>query len=722
MNLHRPSCAVVGVLIATQMLGPAVLWAADQRGIRVEANRRMLVSGISGEQLTLTAAQEAKPLHFRDAVNVGDQLATGNGTMAEVLVGNRAVVILDHNTTAHFTTMSDDQTTIQVSKGVVRVAASAVALGEQGKITVQTPTGQVQMRGGIVRVMVDQPAGATEHRPIGEARPYRASYSPNPTAVVAALTPRSEIIQVEEGSAEIAGAGGKAVTVQAGQAVTMQAGQAGPISKFVNQESMRPGVVATAGHSQTPKEGLDNLVALQVEQATQLGNALTGAAETGKGEAGRKDHLKNVINGATGGVTLAGLLSLIFQPTAPTSGTLTFRNSNFTVSGSLATVEAAQTDSFRDSSDRVVPGDPGDANASPPIPPTFTNINAPTTKLTLNDFKGQAGSFATDGPTGVIGEIYRVTAPNEVTGSSGRDARFALQAMILNSSDNGNTSPVITFSDGVNVVNSTVTADGSSLILVIGRDASLEQTPTINFNNSAFSSSSSKLGGAIEAVFSATGGAISEAGKPNFTVQALSPTNSLVRLVDTTATIQRAVDLDSAILLASAPLVSLYGTIAGDPANNKTKIITNGDFASLTNSSRLSVPGSLPTDALASLNAATLVVKGNFLTLGAGSSVTVSTLAYLTNQSIFQVQGALVNFNGGGSELNIMGSCGGSCQTIGTGIPVLLTGGATLANNVFTVADGYNAFTGSNAPALSEFANKPLLSIDGAGNTVNLGL
>ena len=311
MNLYRPSCAVVVALIATQVLGPAVLWAADQRGIRVEANRRVVVAAISGEQLVVKGDGETKALHFHDVLNAGDQLTTGDRTVAEVLIGNRAVVTLGQGTTVQLTALSQEQTTVQVKKGIVRVAASAEALGEQGKITIQTATGLVQTRGGILRVMVDTPIGSAEYTPIGEARPYRASYAPN--TMVAAVSGRGDIIQVEEGAAEIPGAGpgGKTLTVKSGQSVTMQSGQARSISGLVSQGGMRAGVLASAGHNSTPKEGVDNLVALQVNQATALGKALTGAAETGAGDSGKKDESKNAINGATGGVSLASNSTLV---------------------------------------------------------------------------------------------------------------------------------------------------------------------------------------------------------------------------------------------------------------------------------------------------------------------------------------------------------------------------------------------------------------------------
>ncbi len=305
MNIYRPSCVVAAALIATQILGPAVLWAADQRGIRVEANRRMVIAAISGDQLAAQSGGNTKTLHFLETVTAGDQLATGDRTIAEVLIGNRAVVTLGQSTTAQFTAVGEQVATVQVTKGIVRVAASAAALGEQGMIVVHTPTCQVQTRGGIIRVMVDAPVGSTDHMPVGEARPYRASYGLS--MMVAAVSTRGEIIQVEEGIAEILGAGpgGKTLTVKSGQSVTMQSGQAGSIAGLVSQGGLRAGVLASAGHSSTPKEGIEHLVALQVNQATALGKALTGEAETGAGQSGGKEDGRNALNGATGGVVLA---------------------------------------------------------------------------------------------------------------------------------------------------------------------------------------------------------------------------------------------------------------------------------------------------------------------------------------------------------------------------------------------------------------------------------
>jgi hypothetical protein len=339
MKRLAPSPVIALAVIGTQLLGPAVLWAADQRGVRIEATRRVVVSALSGDQLTLQNGGGTKTLQFREGVAAGDRLTTGDRTMAEVLLGTRAVVTVGQGTSVQFTTVTPEQTTIQVSKGTVRVAAAASALGEQGLVTVQTPTGQVQTRGGIVRVLVDAPVRAADQIPTGEARPYLASYSP--TTLLAAVNTRGDVIQVEEGTAEVLGAvpGAKAVTVQAGQAVGVQAGQAGPIAGITTQDNLKSGVVATVGHRSTPKEGMDNLVALQMDQATQLGKALTGAAETGEGQSGSKDESGKAINGATGGVALTNAVSAALFGTnnsllASTGGAALNRSGSATVDDS----------------------------------------------------------------------------------------------------------------------------------------------------------------------------------------------------------------------------------------------------------------------------------------------------------------------------------------------------------------------------------------------------
>ncbi len=318
MIYHRPSCFMVSVLIAGQILGPAGLWAAEQRGIRLETNRTMLVSAIDGEHLTLQGADGGKLLRFRDAVNVGEPVTTAEDTVAEILVGNRAVVRLAPRTSAEFSTITDEQTIVHVSQGSLRVAAAPSGIGEGGLVTIQTPSGHVQTRGGIVLVQVQGGSSAGgEHLNYSQARPQLVSYSPS--QLVAVNEGQSGLIHVEEGLAEILGAGpdGTALAVPAGTSVKLQSGRVETAAGLLAQDSRQAKLLASAAHNNTPKEGVENLVALQINQATALGKALTGAPETGTGGSGNKDESKNAINGATGGVALAnsGLVTQLFGST-----------------------------------------------------------------------------------------------------------------------------------------------------------------------------------------------------------------------------------------------------------------------------------------------------------------------------------------------------------------------------------------------------------------------
>lgn len=321
MRSHTPSLLLICTLVATQVIGPATLWAAEERSIQIDKSRRAVIAAIDGTQLTVRNGQGVQPVQFREVVNVGEYLTTGNRTVAELLIGNRAVVTMGNDTALQLLAVNSEQTTIQVMKGMARVAAAASVLGQQGVVTVQIPTGQVQTRGGIVRVLVEAPVGKAESLPTGQGKAYPASYTSKRMAAV--TSSNGELIQVDEGTAEILAAGGKTVTLQTGQSVTLQAGKAGVIGEGILQNNVRPGLVATVGHNQTPKEGRDYLVALQIDQASKLGTALIGPAKTGNDDSEKRKDTKNVINGATGGVTLQtqGALAKAFRDGGFFSGT-----------------------------------------------------------------------------------------------------------------------------------------------------------------------------------------------------------------------------------------------------------------------------------------------------------------------------------------------------------------------------------------------------------------
>jgi hypothetical protein len=159
------------------------------------------------------------------------------------------------------------------------------------------------------------------------------------------------------------------------------------------------------------------------------------------------------------------------------------------------------------------------------------------------------------------------------------------------------------------------------------------------------------------------------------------------------------------LVKASAPLLSLTRNAA---------LVTGNNLADISGGATVTLAQ------LASLSASNLVVQGHALSLSGGARMTVggdlfrladrSTLTIangallsLSGGAVLNVGGALVNFIGTGNTLNITNTlCGGGCTMVG-GLPVLVTGGATLTltsnpilnltGNFLNIAPGAAAIT-----------------------------
>ncbi len=161
---------------------------------------------------------------------------------------------------------------------------------------------------------------------------------------------------------------------------------------------------------------------------------------------------------------------------------------------------------------------------------------------------------------------------------------------------------------------------------------------------------------------------------------------SLFEAVGATATTQRAVRLDVALLQASAPLLSLRanGAVAGGLTTTSNAIdltsrvklnatapviALDGSRITVTNGSLINVAGG-----------SYLGVSGNLLSVANGSqiSVTGGTLLFAAGGSVVNISGSLLSFGGTGSTVLVSNTlC--PCTMIG-GIPVRLSGGALAAN------------------------------------------
>ena len=170
------------------------------------------------------------------------------------------------------------------------------------------------------------------------------------------------------------------------------------------------------------------------------------------------------------------------------------------------------------------------------------------------------------------------------------------------------------------------------------------------------------------------------------TEEPIQAAGSLFEAVGATATTQRAVRLDVALLQASAPLLSLRAN--GAVASGLT---TTSNAIDLTSRAKLNatapviaLDGSRITVTNASLvnvaGGSYLGVSGNLLSVANGSqiSVTGGTLLFVSAGSVVNISGSLLSFGGSGSTVTVSNAlC--PCTIIG-GIPVRLSGGALAAN------------------------------------------
>jgi hypothetical protein len=179
--------------------------------------------------------------------------------------------------------------------------------------------------------------------------------------------------------------------------------------------------------------------------------------------------------------------------------------------------------------------------------------------------------------------------------------------------------------------------------------------------------------------------------------------------------------LDQALFEATAPLINLVRSALN--AGNGITLANGASYRSNnagTDVVRLDAGTINVTGALVNLAAgSSFSAAANLVSLANASTLSASTLVFLTGGSSFSLAGALVAFNGTGNTLNITGSCGGACPTLGN-VPILLQGGATFANNTLNIPATYNPYSHAAGNTIPN-NTRPLITINGTGNSVKLG-
>jgi hypothetical protein len=183
-------------------------------------------------------------------------------------------------------------------------------------------------------------------------------------------------------------------------------------------------------------------------------------------------------------------------------------------------------------------------------------------------------------------------------------------------------------------------------------------------------------------------------------------------------TAQKLVDINSALLDASAPLLNLSGN------SSFTSLLDAVDLGGVNSATRLA--------SVASLNGSIMTIRnGAGLNLTGGSTVSVTgdlfTLAnrstlYILNgpllslaNSTLTVSGALLSFIGVGNTVSITNSlCAGACPLIG-GIPIFIKGGGTvsIASPIKNAAGNTITYSSTSAALVSVTGGKSTLTVLG---------
>ncbi|MBI4001483.1 MAG: hypothetical protein HY348_06840 [Nitrospira defluvii] len=310
MPMQRPSCLVAVVVVATHILGPAVLWAADlERGARVEAAQRLIITGTAGGDIQAqgtNSGEGLRMLRFRDRVASGELLSIGPDTIAEILIGHRALVTAQGPSTFRISQQTDGQPVISLEKGALLVAVASSVSGQGQDVMLETPNARLITDGGLIRASTE--AGFKQAIPnpgIRQPQVVLASYTADD--LVAAAPSSTEIFQILEGSGTVTSSQARetSVALGSGQGVHVTNGTVGtPFVSAASTVRIQP-VTAVSHHAQTPALGAQHLAEQQMQQAMALQQALLGASESTSADVQGQNAAKGAVI-STLNATLAG--------------------------------------------------------------------------------------------------------------------------------------------------------------------------------------------------------------------------------------------------------------------------------------------------------------------------------------------------------------------------------------------------------------------------------
>ncbi len=300
-------------LLTMAPMGSQSSQAADtERGIRVEADRPITLSGLEGQVQTgdSQGLVQSTALHFGDTLQIGDRVHTGQQSRAELLVGHGELVTLGEQTTVKIRPGTSAGNVVEMEEGTIRVAVAESQLSAEETVSVQVQSTRAHTRSGIFHVTLKtNPVLSQSLEGPLPSGIQLVSYPPKET--LAKADNAVVVYTVEEGTLTLEGTG-QPLVVKAGQSVEVTNGQTGApfasASRGVDPTIITPLTAATQ-HRQTPKTGLEYLASQEMKQAEVLGHVLSGVAAKESQAIDDQAKSEEDVILATTGVTLAGGVS-----------------------------------------------------------------------------------------------------------------------------------------------------------------------------------------------------------------------------------------------------------------------------------------------------------------------------------------------------------------------------------------------------------------------------
>ena len=188
MPTHVLRAALLTLAVALIAWAPAGAESPRRAGI---------VTAVSGTA-TVTRAnlQTPRALHFRDDVMLHDRIATGDQSIARILLGGKAVITVRERSVVTIT-QSPRISTVDVESGKVALAVAKERMQPGDSIDLRTPNAVAGIRGTVVIAEVSRKGAATATRftlLTGLIEVARLDAARRPLAPAAFLTPMQSIV------------------------------------------------------------------------------------------------------------------------------------------------------------------------------------------------------------------------------------------------------------------------------------------------------------------------------------------------------------------------------------------------------------------------------------------------------------------------------------------------------------------------------------------------